>query len=679
MRLLRAFTLITGLSIAIITSSITLVSRQVSEPATQATDEHFGVGSNEVFLTKYLAYRDQQIKAGNESVLRVGLGYVKGLSRSFNGMGGELAIDLTSGKYALSVSGLGRDLKASVWLLDEGTSPDLDVSLKLLDVAGAGEARFAGNVTPTVPPGFAIDRVIVARGTESAKDVIASGSLNVLQKIFLKRLRITEESSGATLYDDVRPAAPALASLVPDVAAETKQARPVPVSDVSPGFSALSGGGGFIEDLLLDILISQGARLFFEETFNGNGRTCGTCHPASRNFTIDAAFIATLPLNDPLFVAEFNPLLAQLERPALMRSHGLILENVDGLEDPTNKFVMRGVPHTLGLQVSLTADTSQVPTPAEMTGWSGDGAPGTGSLHEFAIGAVRQHFTKRLARVEGRDFRLPREHQLDAMEAFQLSLGRDADFNLALTTFLDPAVEDGKTLFVNGTGDPNAGGRCAGCHVNAGAIATNGLNRNFNTNVEDVVHPAQSIQPFPHDGGFGSTPANPDGTFGNRAFNLTSAVEAADTAPFFHNNLVSTLEGVLGFYTGPEFNGPRAPAARFAFTPTQSANIANFLRAINAVQNVNVAIRELDDLVGDVINLPAETQRRLQTAFTEAGDAIAVLNQGGIFPGAIPALTTARQKIALAQQTQNPLLRRLLMQQAIAQLETARNTIATLP
>ena len=107
----------------------------------------------------------------------------------------------------------------------------------------------------------------------------------------------------------------------------------------------------------LDKLISQGAKLFFEETFKGNGRTCGTCHPANNNFTIDPAFIATLPANDPLFVAEFNPALALLERPALMRQFGLILENLDGLDDPTNKFVMRGVPHTLGLQVSLERDT----------------------------------------------------------------------------------------------------------------------------------------------------------------------------------------------------------------------------------------------------------------------------------------------------------------------------------
>src|SRR5262245_21866230 len=54
-------------------------------------------------------------------------------------------------------------------------------------------------------------------------------------------------------------------------------------------------------------LIARGRALFFNETFGGNGRTCGTCHREENNFSIDPAFIATLPRDDPLFVAEFNP------------------------------------------------------------------------------------------------------------------------------------------------------------------------------------------------------------------------------------------------------------------------------------------------------------------------------------------------------------------------------------
>ena len=127
-------------------------------------------------------------------------------------------------------------------------------------------------------------------------------------------------------------------------------------------------------------LIARGKQLFFNETFNGNGRTCGTCHPEENNFTIDPAFIATLPNDNPLFVAEFNPALKEnFENPKLMRQFGLIKENLDGFDDLQNKFVMRGVPHTLALPTSINSPNGP------RTGWSGDGAPGDGSSHSFAI------------------------------------------------------------------------------------------------------------------------------------------------------------------------------------------------------------------------------------------------------------------------------------------------------
>ena len=148
------------------------------------------------------------------------------------------------------------------------------------------------------------------------------------------------------------------------------------------------------------------------ETFDGNGRTCASCHPPTNNFTLDPKFIETLPDDDPLFVAEFNPDLAELEDPEMMRGFALILENIDGFDQPG---VFRGVPHTLGLPTSLAVDPAgsanltraDGSTVAEATGWSGDGAPGDGSLRSFAIGAIIQHFPKTLNRVEGEDFRLP--------------------------------------------------------------------------------------------------------------------------------------------------------------------------------------------------------------------------------------------------------------------------------
>jgi hypothetical protein len=126
------------------------------------------------------------------------------------------------------------------------------------------------------------------------------------------------------------------------------------------------------------VLIARGRDLFFNETFGGTGRTCGTCHPAENDFTLDPSFIASLPPRNPLFVAEFDTNLQHnFENPRLMRETSLILENLDGFGDLDSTFTMRGIPHTLGLRRSVASNDGP------RTGWSGDGAPGDGSLRSL--------------------------------------------------------------------------------------------------------------------------------------------------------------------------------------------------------------------------------------------------------------------------------------------------------
>jgi hypothetical protein len=176
-------------------------------------------------------------------------------------------------------------------------------------------------------------------------------------------------------------------------------------------------------------LIRKGARLFDNETFDGNGRTCSTCHRFENNFTIDPEFIATLPEDDPLFMAEFNDDLAEnFEKKELMRRFGLILENTNGFDKLEKNFTMRGVPHLLAMSTSVDffpedPDNPDNPSedPVPRTGWAGDGSPVNpdtgldGSLRAFAAGAVIQHFTKTLDRESGKDFRLPTDEELDAL------------------------------------------------------------------------------------------------------------------------------------------------------------------------------------------------------------------------------------------------------------------------
>ena len=412
-----------------------------------------------------------------------------------------------------------------------------------------------------------------------------------------------------------------------------------------------------------DDLIAKGRALFFEETFDGNGRTCGSCHPAENNFTIDPAFIATLPDDDPLFVAEFNPDLAEnFENPTLMREFGLILENQDGFDDLANNFNMRGVPHTLGLNSSI--DNPNGP----MTGWSGDGSPGDGSLRSFAVGAVIQHFTKTLNRVAGVDFRLPTEEELDALEAFQLSLGQQEELTLPLhLKGLVPAR--GQEIFNDSTL-----GKCFMCHFNAGANADptifgpNAGNMNFNTGIEELPdQPADLTDELvPEDDGFG--------TPGNGEFNTPSLINAAETGPFFHNNSIETIEGAVGFYDGESFN--ESPAAELVggieLDGTQIVAIAAFLRVINTLENIRLSIEFLESFRNRQFLGNEEFNKLLERALQETDNSITVLTSGGLHPVAVAHLREARR---LTQKViQNHALSSLI-EQAINEEKAARNDI----
>jgi len=416
-------------------------------------------------------------------------------------------------------------------------------------------------------------------------------------------------------------------------------------------------------------LIAKGKYLFFQETFEGNGRTCGTCHRAERNLTIDSTFIAKLPKDDPLFVAEFTPELKEnFENPKLMREFGLILENLDGFGDLKNKFVMRGVPHTLALKTSVTSPQGH------RTGWSGDGAPGDGSIRSFATGAVIQHFTKTLNRVPGVDFRLPREDELDALEAFQLSTGRQEDVELPLS-LKGTVPKRGQEIFLDDTL-----GKCNICHVNAGAttivLGRNLGNANLNTGVENLPdQPARLTKELvPADDGFGRP--------GNGTFNVPPLVEAADTGPFFHNNAIETIEGAVGFYDGESFNN--SPAGRLLaqndpkksgieLDGTQIVAIAAFLRVLNALENIRQSIELLSNSLNKRICKGKEIKENLNQAVHEADDSIRVLSGAGLHPEAVQHLEKARKLTKRA--IGNPFFRRKFTRDAISEQEKARELL----
>jgi hypothetical protein len=369
---------------------------------------------------------------------------------------------------------------------------------------------------------------------------------------------------------------------------------------------------------------------------------------------------------------------------------------------------------------------------ANSTGWSSDGAPigvlpdGTqarGEMRLFALGAIVQHFTKDLQRRPGIDFRVPSNLELDALLAFQLSLGRQKEANLASMTFKSPVVEKGKEVFqtLDFTSAPALGSKvgtsfCVICHVNAGATSAlaPGPNDLVDSGVEDLaLSPALLIKldefgseeaalyELPIDGGFGKPklddvpygPVVKYGTItgqghGDGRFDSQVLIEAAATPPYFHDNSSPTLETAVSFYCSKEFNDalnrglpPGFPPLATVLPSDAATLMSCFLRAIGCAELIERSMQN------NVLAKKPSTETMMPDAyFIEASmehtkDAIKVLKEGTFMlcPEAQDRLQKALDYQKLAQLTFIKNARGFLLDKANGYLAQAKGLIYTGP
>lgn len=614
------------------------------------------IGNVRTLETAYDRWAATYTLSGGYQQLVLPLVYSKGLSAKFTRAHGQAKFDLLDGSVSVTVSGLPEEVTYDVWLIDNRPGPGHSVKpepgdalVRLGSLQHAEDtATLRADLAEVIHPGFKIDLVTITQGGEDpGQGGLLFGSPSLFQKVY---------------YNQPGGAFAALGDVATPIGSEPEQLAlwTLPFRAFVPSPASAQGMGG---DPAFDSLVVEGRHLFFNEKFGGNGRTCGTCHRENNNFTIDPAFIMTLPDDDPLFVAEFNPRLKKyFENPVLMREFGLFLENQDGFDDLRENFNMRGVPHTLALQTSVDdRDTAR-------TGWGGDASP---SLRDFATGAVRQHFPKTLKRVAGVDFRLPTDYELDALEAYQLSLGRSEDLDLDMLELKGYVPRRGQEIFLD-----DDLGKCNLCHLNAGAnfASDGGGNRNFNIGVEDLPdQPAHLTgEVVPLDDGFGAPGDELNGTF-----NTPPLVEAADTGPFFHNNAIETIEGAVAFFSGDTFNS--SPAAgiegvgEINLDATQIVAVAAFLRVINALENIESAIA-LEQRAFDV-GLSDEQLDLLELARADTVDAIDVLRGGGLHPDAVQILEQAVEDIQKASTAKTSKKAKQAINKAIDAHEDAREVM----
>ncbi len=634
----------------------TLFQSQTTTLKTKEATEA-SIGNPQSLSFAYKAWKEKTQKWDMNRKIALPFTYRKGLSVDTppTKATGTASLDLDRGVLDVVISYLPTEVNYDLWLVDRFPDKDEDNNIRLGQLSHDGNlSSFQSRLNSKQLQGVEMDQLVITLANQTPRQgAILFATPSLFQRIY---------------YDEIRGKSHRVASIVSDSAGYFNFLIP------SPAYANVDG-------VNLTQLIAQGEQLFFNEDFEGNGRTCGTCHRAENNFTIDPSFIANLPSNDPLFVAEFDPALADLEDPELMRNFGLIKTNGDGFDDLDNKFTMRSVSHMLGMSLSIQSNAEQAPF--DMTGWSGDGAPGAGRLRDFATGAVIQHFTRSLDRVENVDFRLPTENELDALEAFTLSLGRQQETDLNSLTLSHQDAEKGRKMFLadDSQNQTVQAAKCNICHRNAGALTVAGVNSNFNTGVDNMPHPAALIgRSLPRDGGFG-TDENPNGGFGNQSFNTTSLWEAADTAPYFHHNGATTLEDAISFYESDTFRMSEE-GQRLKLQDTGGDELfievdalAAFLRIINVLENLrstgDFATRaKTNDLLG--------SSNELILASADLEDILFVLEEGELhIEDAVPHFYDAREALDLALDANSIAERNIQIDQMIAHLETGKQLMVT--
>ncbi len=321
----------------------------------------------------------------------------------------------------------------------------------------------------------------------------------------------------------------------------------------------------------------EGRRLFEEETFGGNGRTCATCHPGPFGTVspLDAQLRFLADPDDPLFLHDGSDDfqgngVSRMLQDATVLVRIPLPPNVALLNDPsaTHIVVRRGIPTTLN-------------TPALDPVLMYDGrAPG---LDEQALDAVHDHTQNTIE---------PTIEQLQLIAAFQTtkSFFSSSELRKFFRKGTRPKLPNGKTAsekrgraFFDDFAIPsqlNPGssrtGICAICHSGPMLNESNGFNplpvppfhvpkgtrfqsvlvselNTANNPVYDfVIHNPDSstTEISSPDPGISLINGNftpfPFGQFSNFKIPILWGIQ--HTAPYFHDNSAKTLEEVIEHY-----------------------------------------------------------------------------------------------------------------------------------
>jgi cytochrome c peroxidase len=360
----------------------------------------------------------------------------------------------------------------------------------------------------------------------------------------------------------------------------------------------------------------KGKRLFEEETFGGNGRTCETCH-SKRTGTItldDVQRIIARPDPDDRLLMH-DALDDDGVGTTRIQAHGTIRVTIPLpswvwlQDDPlaTHVTVFRGIPSTRN-------------TPALDRFLMYDGRAPT--LQEQALGAIHDHAQNTVE---------PTAAQLDAIAAFQRTnahfFSSDELRRFAaggpppeLPPGITPAEQRGRTFMVDAPfNPPSKAGICALCHggpmlntvnqahsdfvkgavppgvrfFDIGVTIVNAPNNPVRTWViDDDINPVVTVRSPDIGLLLNKTPPSPPPNLVPRAFfanlfKIPTLWGVKDTAPYFHDNSAKTLRDAVVHYKR-FFNftedqdpvGSRSLGGRIVLTDADVDDIVAYLKLL---------------------------------------------------------------------------------------------------
>ena len=226
------------------------------------------VGDPEILKEKYEAWKTAVLERDSAHLV---LTLVPHNTHVKSAPVGRVNIDLETAKLTSNLHNLDTNQNLGLWMAQEEVIYSVNeekANNRFVGQFSVVEDRFEleADISRILDQGYKIDQLIVApMDSNPLQSGILAGSPDLFQRLLAAEMVVSEMDMGEgtkALFNAIFPAANAF---------------------FHTGFP-----------YVFNDLVAEGEHVFLNETFSGNGRTCGTCHSPLNNFTIDVPFIPVI-------------------------------------------------------------------------------------------------------------------------------------------------------------------------------------------------------------------------------------------------------------------------------------------------------------------------------------------------------------------------------------------------